>query len=233
MSKSKCGVKYLSLATDILLAGILSLTVIFAILSWLVYSNNFLYDFWQIFSANNFVGGEQVRLAVNNYFLQLDQKVLSFFTAREQAHLVEITAMIMAVGSLWKIGLGFILVAIGWLAVFRKASYRISRLLRWSVVINFLLFLFFVLATLFDFSVFFIAWHQLVFNNDWWLLPPESMLIQTYPESFFNFMFIIWLIFLLIFSIVFMVISLKIKKYMYQREPDSCPGCGGDCDCGQ
>ena len=36
-----------------------------------------------------------------------------------------------------------------------------------------------------DFSSLFITFHKLLFANNYWLLPSDSLLIQTYPAEFF------------------------------------------------
>jgi len=44
------------------------------------------------------------------------------------------------------------------------------------------------------FNTSFILFHKLLFTNTFWIFPPESWIIQLYPESFFAFCAIIWFI---------------------------------------
>ncbi len=43
-----------------------------------------------------------------------------------------------------------------------------------------------MLSSLFYFEEIFLAFHQLVFWNDLWILPADSILITTFPSSFFH-----------------------------------------------
>lgn len=66
--------------------------------------------------------------------------------------------------------------------------------------------------TLANFSPSFIAFHEIFFRNDYWLLPADSTLIQLFPESFFIKAVERILLYSGIFSILCIVVGLKIYR---------------------
>jgi integral membrane protein (TIGR01906 family) len=61
---------------------------------------------------------------------------------------------------------------------------------------------------LLGFNFFFRIFHEVLFRNDYWLLPSDSTLIQMFPESFFVGAVVRILLYMGIFSISFVVIGM-------------------------
>lgn len=117
-----------------------------------------------------------------------------FFNAREIAHMEDVRGLF--IGGLWirRIGLLFTILFIGGLMLWSKRKPEHKVFLKESVPRSFCIGtgIFFV-VTLFlcgiistNFSKYFVVFHHIFFNNDLWLLNPETdMLINIVPEPFF------------------------------------------------
>jgi len=69
--------------------------------------------------------------------------------------------------------------------------------------------------TLLFFSQAFTAFHQILFTNDYWLLPADSTLIQMFPQEFF----IAATKQILLYSFVFSILSIVVGAERPRRKP--------------
>lgn len=110
-----------------------------------------------------------------------------FFNDREIAHMEDVRGLFLAAIFLRRVCLVTALVCLGLLAALKAP---LSRVLPSSLCIGTGLF-FGILAALAgiistDFSKYFVMFHHIFFNNDLWILNPETdMLINIVPEEFF------------------------------------------------
>lgn len=110
-----------------------------------------------------------------------------FFNDREIAHMEDVRGLFLAAIFLRRVCLVTALVCLGLLVALKA---RLSRVLPSSLCIGTGLF-FGILAVLAgiistDFSKYFVMFHHIFFNNDLWILNPETdMLINIVPEGFF------------------------------------------------
>lgn len=142
-----------------------------------------------------------------HYFLQTgDLELLDAFQGKEQAHLIEVKAL-FAITKIFLITAMAVTLIYFIAGLYKKntISFRISLVL--VFIINTVFSGILMVIGFFGFSNFFIGLHQIVFSNDWWLLPPEYLLINIYPEIFFQSFFIAWLILAVICSIVLLIFS--------------------------
>ena len=117
----------------------------------------------------------------------VDGQPREFFNDREIAHMEDVRGLFLGGLALRRISLGLI-VACGILLLLLKADIR--RVLPKMICIGSALF-FAVLAVLTgiistDFNQYFIMFHHIFFNNDLWMLNPDTdLLINIVPEPFF------------------------------------------------
>lgn len=63
-----------------------------------------------------------------------------------------------------------------------------------------------------NFEFFFRIFHEILFWNEFWLLPYDSTLIKMFPESFFIGALVRILLYMVIFSSLFILISLILRR---------------------
>jgi len=116
-------------------------------------------------------------------YLDGDGELISF-SEREKLHLVDVKYLINMAYLVFYFALGvFVLILIFLIA---KKNYKLlSKGLIYSGLAVFgVVFLFFILSFL-DFNWLFTGFHLVSFDNDLWLLPANSRLIQMFPSEFF------------------------------------------------
>ena len=69
-----------------------------------------------------------------------------------------------------------------------KFSLLLAKDIRLACILGFGILLALAILSLFNFTSLFYGFHELLFNNDLWLLPENSFLIQLFPEDFFAYM---------------------------------------------
>lgn len=77
------------------------------------------------------------------------------------------------------------------------------------------------------FKPLFIALHHLLFRNDLWLLPKDSVLLQLFPQSFFSTFAVILLILAIIACIGLIWTGIQIKRFLKANIYKNARGEGG------
>lgn len=107
-------------------------------------------------------------------FTTMDGEYREFFNAREIAHMEDVRGLFL--GGLWlrRIGLMFTLAFAALLYFWKRGRKDRSACLALAAVIST------------DFSRYFVVFHHIFFDNDLWILDPDTdMLINIVPEAFF------------------------------------------------
>ncbi|MBU4242275.1 MAG: DUF1461 domain-containing protein [Nanoarchaeota archaeon] len=106
------------------------------------------------------------------------------FSEREITHMEDVKFLCNLVKILFYISLFF---SIGLLVILIKIKdySLISKIFLYSSLISLGLLILLYLLSL-NFNSFFTNFHYLLFTNDLWLLPENSMLIKSFPKEFFN-----------------------------------------------
>lgn len=107
-------------------------------------------------------------------FTTMGGEYREFFNAREIAHMEDVRGLFL--GGLWlrRIGLMFTLAFAALLYFWKRGRKDRSAYLARAVVIST------------DFSRYFVVFHHIFFDNDLWILDPDTdMLINIVPEAFF------------------------------------------------
>lgn len=127
-------------------------------------------------------------------FTTLDGEYREFFNAREIAHMIDVQGLFLGGLNLRRLGLGIAIAYAAILALWCKKDTSRKQILK-SMVPGSLCVgtgAFFAVALTIiaifasDFSRYFIVFHHIFFDNDLWILNPETdLLINIVPEPFF------------------------------------------------
>ena len=146
------------------------------------------------------------------------------FEEREQLHMVDV---LFLVGWGFKIRNACAMIAVGMilllLAMGRKNMFKyLARGYLISFSIFFVLLIILGVAMIVDFSTLFTKFHLLLFDNDLWLLDPyEDIMIQMFPEEFFNTLGIwigIFAIGLITIPAIASIVYLRVKKKRLNKD---------------
>ena len=147
----------------------------------------------------------------------VDGKVQEFFNDREKAHMVDVKNLF--VGGLWIRRIAILIFVLA-VILFTTTQSDWKRLLPKCFLIGFGIFIGIVgivgILVASDFNKYFLVFHKITFQNDLWLLNPETdLLIRMLPEGFFLDMVmrigIIILLLLFISAVISMVALYKFK----------------------
>ena len=136
----------------------------------------------------------QIRAYFNNDEELLDLRVVrqgvlrSLYNEREITHMKDVKGLVKGVWRLQEAtGVYLLFFAIAGFAIARRESLRgLARYLMLGGVITLVLVVVVGLASLVGFEQLFLAFHQVSFTNDFWLLDPRTdFLIMMFPEGFF------------------------------------------------
>ena len=138
--------------------------------------------------------GRQIRDYFNNddEFLLVSvtrdgEQVDSLYNSREVLHMRDVKTLVKGVYRAQEVtGAYLALFALAGLAAWRLAFLRrLRRFLGLGGALTFGLVLLVGLGSLTGFDRVFVAFHEISFSNDLWLLSPQDFLIRMFPEAFF------------------------------------------------
>lgn len=143
------------------------------------------------------------------------QNILSFFlggdlspvyTEREQIHMHDVRNRI------WFSWIIFLLCSIilG-IKLYNIPTKDLKKELYKGALLTIFLLLFIGIASQY-FSQIFLLFHQAIFTNSYWLLPPDALLIQMFPQEFFLKSMLQILLYSFIFSILIIIVGLTIQE---------------------
>lgn len=152
---------------------------------------------------------------LSEYLLSKHLEVVSFlthelsnvsyaFTAEEQKHLFSVRSLIDGTSLIFYSVITILIIVFSFFFKKKKFSQIIASLFL-STRLTLITVAFFLVIALFGFSSFFLKWHSIAFQDTYWLFPESSLLISLYPETLFQFLFFVWLIFILVYCIVVML----------------------------
>tara|TARA_Y100000034_G_scaffold134518_1_gene203168 strand:- start:1226 stop:1780 length:555 start_codon:yes stop_codon:yes gene_type:complete len=139
---------------------LIPLFIIFLNLQLLIFNDNF-YD-------------DEISDNLLNYFKDKEELKLDY-TEIELIHLEDVKGLINTL----KIGVYILGILILLIMIFSKDFSNIL-LISGLITIGIVILLFLI-----DFSFLFTKFHEILFTNNYWLLPPNTLLIKTYPLEFF------------------------------------------------
>ncbi len=157
---------------------------------------------------------QQVSTAIRQFLFDSRSLPLDLFTDRERAHMSDVKILLSREFFVWFfIAFVFVLTVSARRLRGSVARPRLRGDFWWSVGVIVLLLTFSYLF----FDEIFISFHELSFNNDLWLLDPEtSALIRSYPPDFFKLFFLVNVV---LASIIFIGIELVGQRKKVLNDP--------------
>lgn len=147
------------------------------------------------------------------------------FNARERAHMVDVRTLYQNAMAVRWIALGVWVASVAALILLRKKAF-LDDLSRGFLFVSFLFVLFLILLGIWilaDFTGFWTTFHQLFFTNDLWLLNPYTdLMINLFPEAFFNHLVVRIILWFLAFYVPAAIIALLTQRDVLMLR--FCPG---------
>jgi len=143
----------------------------------------------------------------------LPQDVVSEMSNRELVHMEDVRTLF-----LWS---QIVLICLGGLLTYLIVRSRSLHVLRAASVRAASLLIVFAGVSLVVFNSFFTLAHHVLFRNDYWLLPPDSYLIQAFPQATFFWIFAVTLLSAIGFLLLLYVLLRYYAAGQEQREGTS------------
>lgn len=180
---------------------------------FLLFASTAFLVFYDPFYAQYVTSYDQHKDTINNlqsYFL--GGELSAQYSDLELLHLPDVRGLFFILYALIFISLISILVSF-----FRSSYLERQRGLFYSGVLGItLVALLFTILLSFHYS--FIAFHKIFFTNNYWQLPPDSLLITIFPESFFAAAFQRIILYSLVLSLVLIALSIFLREVKYERK---------------
>jgi len=185
----------------------------------------FLGNFVFLLGNQDFQLSEFQKLGVNEtlaanaaLFVNGKASLSSEFNTKESSHLEDVRNLFTLIKRTYYFFVLFLVVIILYLLKSGKFNYLMPKALILSGVSSLLLLLFVFLASL-NFTNFFSIIHKPFFAANTWIFPADSLLIQTFPQQFFQGFARMLFILIAINSSVFLGIGLFVRKKFKQQLP--------------
>ncbi len=137
-----------------------------------------------------------------------------FFNEREKMHMEDVKEIVQNAVNIRRVCIVLIAVSLGAVFILRLDKLKFLKFFAVSFGLTGILFYAAAAAAVLNFNKAFVIFHEVLFNNDLWLLDPrESLMINMLPESFFVDTFIrICLTFSVLWAVIFLVSVYLIKR---------------------
>ncbi len=137
-------------------------------------------------------------------FLEGSAELLLNHTSAEISHLQDVTR-VMNLVDLFFYGSG--VMVLGFMLYFQRRYEQLQALVKYGGITTISVVLIFLLSLLLQFDLLFTWFHQLFFPQGNWNFPVDSLLIQTFPLTFFIKVSITLTVLTLLFGSLFIVLS--------------------------
>jgi len=146
------------------------------------------------------------------------------FNQREVSHMVDVYGLFDLSNKVMNYSFTFILLSLA-LAVYLKVKNKLFHLISKYIFIILLLILGLIILISTDFNKYFTIFHEIFFDNDLWILNPETdLMIQMMPLNFFIEMSVrIVVYFIIMLALIFILIS--INQYLAKKNNKECILC--------
>ena len=141
----------------------------------------------------------------------------NFYSNRELSHLADVKNIIKLVNiESYIFLLTFLIIFI--VLLYKKQTKLLMEKLKLASLITIIIITLLWFLSVINFDLFFLKFHYIVFDNDYWQLPQNSNLIKMFPAQFFaNFANRIALQTLIMAIIIFLTSFFFIQKYASKR----------------
>ncbi len=159
---------------------------------------------------------------VDNFYIEMREYLdgdgeLVSFSGRERLHLADVKDLINLAYWIFYFALGIFILILGFFIAKKEHKFLSKGLIYCGAVIVILVFLI-VIISLLDFNWLFTGFHLVSFDNDLWLLPGNSKLIQMFPAAFFFNIFARILTYACLFGLVMILFGYLMKKNILEKE---------------
>lgn len=153
-----------------------------------------------------------------------DQYLSPHFNDREISHMRDVFALFKLSRLAMDISIGFIILSIIFSVFIKKSGLLLSKSIGYIIPILGIILLLVLLAST-NFNKYFTIFHEVFFDNDLWILNPQTdLMIQMMPLDFFIQMSLkIFLYFLAI--LVLVILSYRLNEYFVKKNNKECILC--------
>lgn len=146
------------------------------------------------------------------------------FNEKEVAHMIDVYGLFNLANNVMNYSFTFILLSLA-LAIYLKVKNKLFPLIRRHIFIILLIIVCFIILISTDFNKYFTIFHEIFFDNDLWILNPETdLMIQMMPINFFIEMSIkIVVYFIIMLAFIFALISFN--QFLAKRNNKECILC--------
>ena len=146
----------------------------------------------------------------------------TFFNEREKLHMKDVKDIVQSALNIRRVCMVLIAVSLGAVIIFRLNKFVFIKFFALSFGLIGILFYILAGVSVLNFNKAFIIFHEVLFNNDLWLLDPrESLMINMLPESFFVDTFVrVCLTFSVLWAVIFFVSIHLIKRLRHDGAGD-------------
>ena len=205
---------------NILITALIPLLILLLSFRLLVFDTNF---YEKEFDKNNvyeFFNKETVNRELNslfNYFINNKELTTNFFNQKEKIHLEDVKILINgAINLLIILSFLFFMALIYYYRNKKLHGFLNSLMFGGLLTLIYLIIILFLV--LFNFKGLFLNFHLIMFDNDYWMLNPETdNLIVLFPTQFFYDAIIRIMIYSVIISLVFIGFSYYIRRLYYSK----------------
>ena len=146
----------------------------------------------------------------------------TFFNEQEKMHMEDVKEIVQSAINIRRECMVLISLSLGMVFVLRLNKFLFLKF--FALFFGVIGILFYILAgvSVLNFNTAFVIFHEVLFNNDLWLLDPrESLMINMLPESFFVDIFIrICITFSVLWAVIFFVSIHLIKRLRHNGSGD-------------
>jgi len=144
-------------------------------------------------------------------FLKNKAELNDKFTLKEKLHFKDVKSILNKINLVFY----FLLIIYGYLLFNLKS--RITETLFYAGIVSLVTSTLFITSILLFFSSVFVNMHHLLFKNNLWVLSPNLLTIQLFPQSFFYKFSIIFITIAIILSIGLILIGFLSKRFLKLR----------------
>lgn len=108
------------------------------------------------------------------------------FGQREKQHMVDVKKLFIEGRRIRNVGFIIVVSILLWISKNKEGRRKLAKTFLYTVIVNISLIIILFLLMYFDFNRYFNYFHYIFFNNDLWLLDPNTdIMIQMLPQDFF------------------------------------------------
>ena len=142
-----------------------------------------------------------------------------FFTPKDKAHMVDVQKLYLNAKTVQMIALAVLIISLILLKSDKERAFHLYNAYKQLLIFMAIIILASIFYITVDFYAFWTFFHQIIFDNDLWLLSPlESNLIKMVPEQFFNHLVLLITISYIFILVITYIVLAKIRKRVFLND---------------